>query len=230
MAISGPVLIGSAFQRNQAANSPLSFNANQNIPVGSTLFGVWGTDAPDTADCQMSDAAGNIWSRQVQSLDPNNTGFMCNIFVCQTTAQINSGQAISMLCPVRSSYGGPVFMFSGARSSLFSSLVRWSSEWAATPLAPSGQTRVAPGMSVFASLAVAGPNNDVFTQDANFAGNVVVSATGFNVTIHGTARHNVQLGQPGVSVDPDNADLLLCTYAPTLGTARQGTLVMFGFS
>lgn len=217
MAITGPVLLGSQFQRNQQANQPLSFNVAQNVPVGSVLFGVWGTDAPDTADCQMSDAAGNNWTRMVQSMDPNNTGFMTNVFFCKTTAQINSGQAISMLCTVRASFGGPVYMFSGAQGSLTGSLVKWSSEWSGTPLAPNGQVFARAGQSVFACLAVAGPNNDVFTQDSNFGADVTASATGFNATVHGTARH-------AVPIDGNY------TYAPTLNNARQGVMAMLAFS
>lgn len=216
--ITGPTLLGSAFQRNQAANTPLSFNAAQSVPVGSLCVLLWGTDAPDTATCQVTDAAGNSWVQMVQSMDPNNAGFMACMFVCpQITTQINAGQAISMQCSVRASYGGPAFMFSGAQGSLTGTLVKWSSEWSATPLAPNGQVSARAGQSIFAALALAGPNNDVFTQDPNFAADVKASAGQFNATIHGTARHNV----------PSDGEY---TYAPTLGTARQGVMALLAFS
>lgn len=231
MAITGPFLIGSVFGRNQAANTPMSFNTLQAVPVGSLLFGLWGTDAPDTADCQMSDAAGNSWSRQVQSMDPNNTGFMTNLFVCQPTTQINQGQSISMLCTVRASYGGPVYMFSGAQGSLTGMLVKWSSEWAVTPLAPNGAVNARLGQSVFAVLAVAGPNNDVYTPDANFSADQKVSASNFNATIHACARHNIPSSGAGIvpAIGVDDASIRGVTFAPTLGSARQGAMALVAF-
>lgn len=216
MAISGPIILGSTFQRNQAANSPQSFNVNQAVPVGSFLIVTWGTDAPDTATCQVTDAAGNNWVQMVQSLDPQNTGFMACVFICKTTAQINSGQAISFQCSVRASYGGAAYMFSGAQGGLTGSLVKWSREWSATPLNPNGSVFARQGQSIFAALSVAGPNNDVFTQDVNFAGDQTVSATGFNATIHGTARHDV----------PADGNY---SYAPTLSGSRQGVMMLLAF-
>jgi hypothetical protein len=217
MAISGPTLLGSAFARNQTANTPLSFNAAASVPAGSFVVLLWGTDAPDTATCQVTDAAANSWVQMVQSTDPSATALMTNVFICQVANQINAGQAISMQCSVRASYGGAAYRFDGSHGSLTGSLVKWSREWAATPQAPNGQIFARTGQSIFAALAVGGPATDLFTQDAAFGADQTVSASGFNMTLHATARHNV----------PGDANY---SYAPTLNATRQGTMVLLSFS
>jgi hypothetical protein len=217
MTIAGPTIIGSAFQRNQTANSPLSFTASQAVPAGSMLIILWGTDAPDTATCQVSDAAANDWVQMVQSADPNAAGFMCNVFFAFKAKAISAGQQISMQCSVRASYGGVCYMFTGCQGSLYSSTVKWSSEWSATPLAPNGIVTARQGQSIFAGLAVAGPSGDVFTNDASFEADQSVGAGTFNATMHGSARH-------GIPADGQY------TYAPTLNAARQGIMALLAFS
>lgn len=217
MTIVGPIIVGSAFQRNQAANSPLSFNAAQAVPAGSMMAILWGTDAPDTATCQVTDVAGNSWVQMVQSADPQNAGFMCNLFFAFNVQPISVGQAITMQCSVRASYGGVCYLFTGCQGSLTSSTVKWSSEWSATPLQPNGIINARQGQSIFAGLAVAGPNNDVFTNDAAFSADQSVGAGSFNATIHGSARHNI----------PSDGQF---TFAPSLSASRQGVMALFAFS
>lgn len=220
MTISGPVLVGSAFGRNQTANSPLTFHPSAVVSAGSFLACLWGTDAPDTSTCTLSDNKGNTYFQQMNlSSDPNNPGIaLCMFFCFQTSAQLLTTDTISMACSARASFGGAMYSFSGAQGNLYSSLAKWSSEWSATPLNPNGLIPARAGDSVFGCLAVAGPNNDVFTQDANgWAADLQSAAGNFNATLHATAKHNI--GSAGN-----------VSWSPSLNNSRNAVMAMFAFN
>lgn len=224
MTIAGPTLVGSAFGRNQTANSPLTFHPAATVPVGSFLVLLLGTDAPDTSTCALSDNKGNSYAAQVNlTSDPNNPGFAVSVFFCtQTTVQLLTTDTISMSCDVRSSYGGAMYSFSGTQNAangggVYSLLTKFSSEWSATPLNPNGTVLARTGDSVFSCLAVAGPNNDVFTQDTNgWAADLQSAAGNFNAALHATAKHNIA-SDGNVS------------WSPTLNNARNAVMAMFSF-
>lgn len=223
MTIAGPSLVGSAFGRNQAGNSPLTFHPAATVPVGSFLVLLLGTDAPDTSTCTLSDSKGNSYVAQVNlTSDPNNPGLSVSVFFCiQTTVQLLTTDTISMNCDVRSSYGGAMYSFSGTQNAangggVYSMLTKFASEWSATPLNPNGAVPARAGDSVFACLAVGGPNNDVFTQDTGWAADLQAAAGNFNATLHATAKHNIA-SDGSVS------------WSPTLNNSRNAVMCMFSF-
>lgn len=215
MAISGPVLIGSAFRRNQAANTPFSFNPVAPVAAGSFLVFLWGTDAPDTATCTLTDSAGNPYFFQVNlTMDPG-TGFCMSVIHCANALALTTSQQITLQCSERASFGGAMYSFSGAVGALTGLTTRWSSEWGNTA-SPSGQVSSNAGDSVFAAMAIAGPDNDVFTQDPNgWQSDLSAAAGNFNAAVHATAKHNVAGGN--------------VTYAPTLSAARRAVMALISF-
>ncbi len=219
MAISGPVMVGSAFQRNQAPNTPFNFNPIVPVAAGSLLTFLWGTDATDSATCSLTDSAGNQYSPQVNlSTDPG-TGFCMSLFFCfqpGLALPLTTQGTITLQCSERASFGGAMYAFTGATGNLTSSLVKWSSEWGNTAN-PSGAVSARAGDSVFAALAVAGPSSDTLTQDTNsWAADLTAAASNFNVVVHATAKH--QIGADGQVI-----------YAPTLSAARRAVMAMFAF-
>lgn len=209
--IEGPFLVGSAFRRNQQPNTPITFAPVTAVPAGAFLVAVLGSSAPDSEPITITDSAGNVYQMNVASQKPG-TPLTCVVQLCyEPSLPVPLSGQISMVCGVRCDFGGAVYYFTGAQNYLYSRTIEWGET-----ATPSAIVPVRAGMSSFATLAVAGPDNDVFTQDPNgWSQDIKTGLNTINVTIHATAKHGLAEGN--------------VTYAPTLGSARQSTLCLFGF-
>jgi hypothetical protein len=218
MAISNPVLVGSAFQRNQAANTPFSFNPVVAVPAGALLVYEFGGTItnPDTAVCSLIDSKSNVYEGLVDLSGPTGSPMLVSLFICKSAIALTTADTVTFQCSERVDLGGVLYYYTGAQGSFTNSLVKWSSEWSATPLNPNGTMHVNVGDSVHAGLVVAGPNNDVFTQSSGgWATDITQSATGFNATVHCTAKHDNAAGD--------------VVYSPTLNANRLGVMILLGF-
>lgn len=209
--IEGPFLVGSAFRRNQQPNTPFGFSPVTPVPAGAFLFAVLGSSAPSTEEITVTDSAGNVYVAQVSSQKPG-TPFSNIVQVCYDPAlPVPTSGQISFSCRVRADFGGAMYFFTGAQNYLYSSSVIWDDTTTPKAVVP-----VRDGMSAFASLAVAGPDNDVFTQDPNgWLPDIKAGLNTINTTIHATAKHGLATGD--------------VAYQPTLGSARASVLCLFGF-
>ncbi len=222
MAVTGPVLVGSAFRRNQAPNTPFSFNPVVPVPAGAFLVYEFGgtISNPVTAVCSFTDSVGNVYDPLVNLSGPTGSPFFVSLYVCSRAIALAVTDTVTYQCSERVDLGGAMYYYTGSTGftntpTITTELVKWSSEWSATPLNPNGTISVRAGDSVHAGLVIAGPNNDVFTQDSNFSADIQQAAGNFNATVHCTARHNVSAGT--------------VTYSPTLNASRQGLMMLLGF-
>lgn len=220
MSIAGPFLAGSGFRRNQQANTPFTFNPITAIPANAFIAALGGAAAADTDTVALSDSVGNSYSQEVSTLDPTGGILVNNWFVFEPALALATSGTVSVSCSIRTDVGASVYFFTGdilkdKNGNIVPSMTSVTVEWR-NVANPSASVLARAGDMVFASIAVQGPNNDVFTQDANgWSADIVSGAANINATLHATGKI--------ASADGN------VTYAPTLGSLRRSVISMFAF-
>jgi len=206
--MANPTSIGGAFQRNVTS---LTFHPSAALPAGALLFLSVGTNAPDTATITIQDTQGNNYQTQVASQQPGTSAqFLVNLVVPQGAKALTTADTITLTSSARADFAMSGYFFTGVQGGLFSSDVEWFN---ATNLSYSVNAQA--GMQLFATLGVAGPSTDTFTQDAAWGPDVLSGIATTTFTVHASGR----------LAPTDGA----YTWNPTLGTARRsvGLLVAF---
>lgn len=208
--MSGPNYAGGVYQRNRTS---WSFNPNQNIPAGAFLILALGCNLPDDTILTISDGGNpsNSFNLQVASQQPGTVGTLF-VFLTQNAQAITTAQQITISSPTRGDLLATLFYYTGVQGSLYSTDVEWNAG-----SAPQATVNALAGMQAFAILAVAGPNNDGFTNDHNWGADLKPSISTVNATIHACGHAVVNADGP-------------ITYAPTLGSNRQNLLLVASFS
>lgn len=206
MTISNPVLVGGIYQRNRTS---WSITPTVNVPAGALLWLVCGGDISDSATVTVTDSAGNNYFLQVNSQQPGTIGTLF-VFIVPNCLTLTTQQSITITSSERGDLLATLYYVTGASGSLYSTDVEWNAG-----SSPSGTVPAQAGMGVFALLAVAGPNNDGFTQAAGWGSDIIANIQTVNATIHGGFR----------VADADGN----YTYAPTLGSNRQNLVLVAAF-
>lgn len=206
MAISNPVLVGGTYQRNRTS---WAITTTQAVAAGSMLWLVCGGDIADDAVVTITDSAGNTYRVQVNSQQPGTIGTMF-VFLVPNCLALASGATVTINSSQRGDLLAVLYAVTGASGSVYSTDVEWNAG-----SAPSGTAQARAGMGVFALLAVAGPNNDGFTQASGWGPDLVANISTVNATIHG-----------GFQIAASDGPV---TYAPTLGSNRQNLVLVASF-
>lgn len=206
MAISNPVFAGGTYQRNRTA---WTVTLTQNVPAGAMLWLVCGGDINDDAVVTVTDSAGNAYAVQVNSQQPGTIGTMF-VYIARNALALQAGQTLTINSSIRGDLLANLYYFTGARGSVYSTDVEWNAG-----AQPSGTCQAFTGMGVFSMVAVAGPNNDGFTQASGWGADILSNIQTVNATIHGGFR----------LADVDGP----VTYAPTLGSNRQSVVLVASF-
>lgn len=204
--MSGPNYAGGIYQRNRTS---WTFSPNQNIPVGATLFLAMGGSVPDGDVVTVSDTKGNSYNVQVNSQQPGTVGTLF-VYVAKVTAALTPLDTITITSATRSDLLSNLFFYTGVSGNIYSTDVEWNAG-----AQPQATVQAVAGMNVLAILAVAGPNNDGFTNDPNWGADLLPGISTVNATIHACGRAAVADGP--------------VTYAPTLGSPRQSVLLVASF-
>lgn len=206
MTISSPTFAGGIYQRNRTS---WTITPNADIPAGAMLWLVCGGSIADDSVITVTDGAGNSYAVQINSQQPGTVGTMF-VYLCPNSLGLTTAQTLTINSDNRGDLLANLYYFTGARGSLYSTDVEWNAG-----AQPSGTCQAQAGMGVFSVLAVAGPNNDGFTQASGWGADILSNIQTVNATIHG-----------GFQVASADGPI---TYAPTLGSNRQSVVLVASF-
>lgn len=206
MSIAGPFLDGS-FSRNNQFSATLT--PDSATPEGALLWFIVGSQVVDTANLTITDTASNTWELQAFNQLPG-TGATFIMAISRAAHALTTSDVITLDSDVRANWDGILCHHTGAQGNIYSRDLEYFES-----LTPQATCRANTGMTLFATIAVAGPRNDGFTQDSNWSADQKTSLTG-NVTVHACGRNSTVLGN--------------YTYSPVLGTLRKSLMLVASFT
>jgi hypothetical protein len=194
------------------------------VAAGNRLFVYYSVQRPSGGATGITDTGGNTWVMVREQPGGSSTSAVADaeIWTTQVTSALSSGNTISVAfsgtqksCAIAEEYSGVQISNTGLEEA-----GNGSTGTTGTPSVAA--TQGGTGTLVVGQLAVAGPNSDSFTQDADTDGGVAWSSTGRVGTTGGSASSNSTLAGGAKIV---SAGTTTFTYNPT-ATARSNQMVI----